>query len=162
MKPYLIKLVDILLATLFLFTAYNALYTFTGRNIDLPIIGIILAVFYAMISFGMLRSIPKVKYLVYANTIITVVFLIGFGVLLIIKDRFYYPLIIPLIIYSVTSLYCYYRFKNIEFRSTIKKEIAFFVVMLVLLLAVLIAGSYFFGWGSRSEALSGPISIRNF
>jgi hypothetical protein len=163
MKPYFIKLVDTLLAILFLFSAYRALNSFTGMDIDLPIIGVLAAIFYITVSFGLLRSIPQVKYLVYANTIITVLFLIGFGVLLITKGRFYYSLLIPLIIFSLTSWYCYYRFKNIEFRSTIKKEIGFFVLMVVILLAVLIAGSYFFGWGEyQTKNLSGPISIRHF
>jgi hypothetical protein len=160
MKPILVKLIDLLLAALFLLAAYDSLWIFSAAGFDIPYIGILLSLFYVGIAFGLIRTIPLIKYLVYANSIVGILIAGGLGVFSFIKGIFYYPLIIALVIYVLSSLHCHQRFKQVDFKSSFGKEFGYFVLTVISLIGVLAVGDHYFQWGHQTVSLSGPISIR--
>jgi hypothetical protein len=159
MKSVLFRIIDILFSIVFIFAGYSSLTTFS--RLEFPVVGILVALFYVCMAFGMIRLFPKVRYLVYANALIVALVMLGMAVFLILQGTFYYPLLVPLIIYGVSAWYVYVRFKGVQFLSSVKVEALYFIGVILVLVAFLYVGVKYFGLGVyEAENLSGPIGVR--
>ena len=148
------RIVDNILALWMLYSAFSALSVI--RVFDFPVLGMFVSIFYVTAAFGLFRSLPWVKYLIYVNALVTVVFgsillaKIGSAILLNITVS------VSLVIFS--SIYCYYRFKEYTVSTSLKKEAGILTLFLVLFFGVIFVADYFVG--PSIKTLSGPIELR--